>query len=530
MSLDERTFGNDLPGSTATPGTLTIGQPAYGSISGAGGTAGDVDAYALVTQAGATYTIVARNAVAPGWNGTPNPNATFGLYDTQGRLIDTSALALGAQSYVFTPSAAATYYVGVQGADAGSVGGYSLLLTSSVADDDPAPGTGIPPGLQVNGSLEQAGDEDVVTYSLGAGTAYFYAVASATITDLSVDVRDPLGRAISVSATAYGSAHAISPAISSDYAFGVTSASLAQTGAWSLFVQKVVDPARTLYVGGPGADALLFTAATPREIWGWDGNDSITAGAGNDLLIGGNGSDTLLGAGGDDFIVGGAGDDILDGGAGGDVVSYSGARSAYSIGRNASTFGVLDNGGTEGLDVMRNVEFLQFDTVRFSLVNPARAHAPDYGKDNGFLFDAVFYLLDNPQKVPAVTVDTALADYLASGAAQHLAPNSWFDAAWYSAKWPDLAALHLDDATLFMHYNLFGVWEGRAAGPKFDHFDGNRYLAENPDVAAYVDANLPAFLGSRGNGAIAHYLIYGADEQRIAHDTSGATIDLGYVV
>ena len=240
----------------------------------------------------------------------------------------------------------------------------------------------------------------------------------------------------------------------------------------------------------------------------------------------------VTGGSGDDTLQGGPGDDLLSGGAGHDTARFAGTRSAFAVQRDShGVFSVTDDGGAGGgTDTLSSVEALQFTDKSFSLVNPARAHAPDYGKDNGFLFDAVFYLLDNPQKVPAVTVDTALADYLASGAAQHLAPNSWFDAAWYSAKWPDLAALHLDDATLFMHYNLFGVWEGRAAGPKFDHFDGNRYLAENPDVAAYVDANLHAFLGSRGNGAIAHYLIYGADEQRVAHDTSGATIDLGYVV
>jgi len=49
-------------------------------------------------------------------------------------------------------------------------------------------------------------------------------------------------------------------------------------------------------------------------------------------------------------------------------------------------------------------------------------------------------------------------------------------------------------------------------------------LAENPDVAAYVDGNLEAFLGSRSNGAIAHYMIYGADEGRVAFDLNGAQL------
>ena len=81
-----------------------------------------------------------------------------------------------------------------------------------------------------------------------------------------------------------------------------------------------------------------------------------------------------------------------------------------------------------------------------------------------------------------------------------------------------------------MHYNLYGVWEGRSGGPKFELFDGNRYLAENPDVAAYVDANVEDFLGSRSNGAIAHFIIYGNNEQRLAFDLTGQAIDMGYIV
>ena len=117
-----------------------------------------------------------------------------------------------------------------------------------------------------------------------------------------------------------------------------------------------------------------------------------------------------------------------------------------------------------------------------------------------------------------------------SVAAAGRTPNSWFDADYYRNKWSDLSSLNLDDATLFRHYNLFGVWEGRSGGPAFDHFDGNRYLVDNPDVAAYVDANLSAFLGSRSNGAIAHFVIYGSNEGRLAYDTTAHLVDLGYVL
>jgi len=49
-------------------------------------------------------------------------------------------------------------------------------------------------------------------------------------------------------------------------------------------------------------------------------------------------------------------------------------------------------------------------------------------------------------------------------------------------------------------------------------------------VAAYVDAFIGDFLGSRTNGAIAHYVIYGANEQRAAYDLAGTPIPSGYTI
>ncbi len=160
---------------------------------------------------------------------------------------------------------------------------------------------------------------------------------------------------------------------------------------------------------------------------------------------------------------------------------------------------------------------------------PVRTSAPQLGRDAAFLFDPVFYLWANPDVAAAYPLDQAQEHYFGDGAAQGRAPNAWFDASWYENRWPDLTPLGLDDATLFRHFNLFGVWEGRAPGPLFQRFDGARYLSDNPDVAGYVDAYVADFLGSRTNGAIAHYIIYGAAEQRLAFETTGAAISLDYL-
>ena len=56
------------------------------------------------------------------------------------------------------------------------------------------------------------------------------------------------------------------------------------------------------------------------NLFGGDGNDTLTGGSGNDQLFGESGDDTLLGKGGDDLLFGGAGNDILTGGTGNDQV------------------------------------------------------------------------------------------------------------------------------------------------------------------------------------------------------------------
>ena len=240
--------------------------------------------------------------------------------------------------------------------------------------------------------------------------------------------------------------------------------------------------------------------------------------------------DTLTGSAGDNTLQGNAGDDRLEGGAGVDTAVYEGVAATFSFARSGTQWILHDVSASEGTDTLTGIERLEFADKTLELVNLPRTGVPAYGVNPGFLFDAVYYLLDNTALVPTVTRETALQHYFSTGAAQGLDPNSWFDPVYYANRWADLKPLNLDDATLFMHYNLYGVWEGRSAGPKFDTFDGNRYLTDNPDVAAYVDAFIGDFLGSRTNGAIAHYVIYGSGEQRAAFDTAGVQIDLGYVL
>jgi Ca2+-binding RTX toxin-like protein len=74
--------------------------------------------------------------------------------------------------------------------------------------------------------------------------------------------------------------------------------------------------------GQAGNDTITLDEANgalpAAQLFGGDGNDTLTGGSGNDMLFGGSGNDTLLGKGGNDQLFGGSGDDTLIGGTGDD--------------------------------------------------------------------------------------------------------------------------------------------------------------------------------------------------------------------
>lgn len=117
---------------------------------------------------------------------------------------------------------------------------------------------------------------------------------------------------------------------------------------------------------------------------------------------------------------------------------------------------------------------------------------------------------------------TPLEHYVTNGSGAGFEPNAWFDAEFYRAKYADTQVL--SGADLLVHFSKFGANEGRAPSLALAQFDGVRYLADNPDVAAYVNANLGQFGGSVTNGSIAHYVKFGALEARQGFDISGQLV------
>ena len=98
--------------------------------------------------------------------------------------------------------------------------------------------------------------------------------------------------------------------------------------------------------------------------------------------------------------------------------------------------------------------------------------------------------------------------------------ESIFDAGYYAARYPDLAAVFgNDEAALFNHFVTCGMAEGRQGSAEFDV---NFYCAAYPDLAAAFGSNLPAYYS--------HYATVGTAEGRVgagaaspASQTSAAT-------
>ena len=118
--------GPDLPNDNSTPGRVAVG----GSATGAIGTAGDQDRFAVELVAGRTYQFDLTRS--PGGGGTLPDTFFRAIYNSEGRYQADSYnddFDGGRDSRVtFTPSEGGIYYARVSG-DRDEVGSYTLSLT-----------------------------------------------------------------------------------------------------------------------------------------------------------------------------------------------------------------------------------------------------------------------------------------------------------------------------------------------------------------------------------------------------------------
>ncbi len=118
--------------------------------------------------------------------------------------------------------------------------------------------------------------------------------------------------------------------------------------------------------GGAGADtvdASGLTSAHRVVATGEGGTDSLAGGAGDDLLFGGADDDDLAGNGGNDLI---------DGGGGlADTAFFAGSVADYSVTLlPGGSLQVVDNVGSDGTDIVTDVENLDFNGVVIPILGP----------------------------------------------------------------------------------------------------------------------------------------------------------------
>ncbi|MET0531111.1 MAG: cadherin domain-containing protein [Microvirga sp.] len=144
-------------------------------------------------------------------------------------------------------------------------------------------------------------------------------------------------------------------------------------------------------VGGAGNDTDRYTGASNVTVnlsttslqqisttHGWDvllGVENVETGGGADSIIGNDGNNVINSGNGNDTLTGGKGNDTIDGGAGSDTVKYTGTKSQYTITSNADgTITVTDTvADRDGVDVLRDIRFLQFSDTTHSLNNSVPA-------------------------------------------------------------------------------------------------------------------------------------------------------------
>jgi len=115
----------------------------------------------------------------------------------------------------------------------------------------------------------------------------------------------------------------------------------------------------------------MFGSTQSDALYGNEANNTIDGGSGNDLIEGWAGSDSLAGSLGNDTLTGGSGNDECDGGGDTDIAIFSGLSTNYTIQFSTinGTYTVIDKIGTDGTDILNNIEIARFSDKDITLAN-----------------------------------------------------------------------------------------------------------------------------------------------------------------
>lgn len=120
--------------------------------------------------------------------------------------------------------------------------------------------------------------------------------------------------------------------------------------------------------GTSGSDTLLGSSVDGTHIVGGGSDDGVFDGSGSNLIEGNAGDDILYGGAGNDTIGGQAGNDTLIGGAGNDVLGGGLGNDTLIGGTGADTFVFTDKSGAFGNDVITDLDFANdHDSLSFNV-------------------------------------------------------------------------------------------------------------------------------------------------------------------
>lgn len=328
---------DDFPMSVSTAGVVAVnGTPISGRID----YADDGDLFRVALTAGVTYRFDLVSTLGSPVDPYLMLFGTLPEVDLIGYDDDSGPRPLDSQLF-FTPSASGNYYLAAFDY-AEAVGRYSLsaitpsddYLGSTASSGRVVIGAGASPGR-----IEVPSDIDVFAVSLSAGQQYTFELWTPETSGLADPYLVLLGADGSQMKT------------DDDTGIGLDS-----------LLTFTAPTSSTYYLAAMDYDVGIGDY----RIEGYLRN-MVRGSAGKDNLQGGSGRDTLEGGAGNDTMRGGSADDILQGGSGIDVGRYLGAVGHYYLENMGDGWVVRDLRGTEGRDLVYDVERLHFDDGYWAL-------------------------------------------------------------------------------------------------------------------------------------------------------------------
>jgi Ca2+-binding RTX toxin-like protein len=163
-----------------------------------------------------------------------------------------------------------------------------------------------------------------------------------------------------------------------------------------------------------GLDRSLLKAD---DLYAYDGNDTINAGAGNDRVDGGNGNDTVNGGSGDDELSGGTGNDTVNGGAGNDRLFGGLGDDTYVYSSGGGLDTIRDGSSRTETDIIRFGSGFTAAGVQLVRVGD-RDLAIEAGGERRILIETQFYFGDSIRALrfdDGTSIDLTTVSYRTNG-------------------------------------------------------------------------------------------------------------------